>query len=225
MFHLTIEIGPSAGRTYAVQNRATVGRLKTNEIAIQDGSVSRQHVRLLVQGNRLLVRDLESANGTFVNEQKIQSGEVRHGDTLRVGKVMLRVSATGLEASPAPPGGVESETVLSTPPSLPAPPASPRPPSAPPRQPTAGEVPAGGIDIRERKKILQYSPYARSPRDGSLLTSDLDQRSGWFRLAVAACLIVFSILVILFSGKVVNWLIPSPPPTGVEQDAPEDLEK
>jgi len=212
MFQLTIEIGPSAGASFTVEDRATVGRLKANEIPIKDGSVSRQHARLLVQGNRLLVRDLESANGTFVNEQKIQSGEVHHGDTLRVGKIVLRVTRTEAEASSPPPTAVDSS---------PLPSSSPRAPSAPPRRPTAGDVPASSIDIREKKKILQYSPHARSPRDKGLLATDLDQRSGLFKLAVAACLIVFSILVILFSGKIVDWLIPSTQPTAVEEEGYE----
>jgi hypothetical protein len=214
MFQLTIEIGPSAGASFTVENRATVGRLKSNEIPIKDGSVSREHARLLVQGNRLLVRDLESANGTFVNEQKIQSGEVHHGDTLRIGKIVLRVTRTGAEAgSPPPPAGDAP----------PAPSASPRTSSSPPRRPTAGGAPGAGFDIRERKKILQYSAHARSPRDGSLLTTDLDQRSGLFKLVVVACLIIFSILVIVFSGRIVDWLIPSTQPTAVEDQGGDEL--
>jgi pSer/pThr/pTyr-binding forkhead associated (FHA) protein len=48
--------------------------------------VSQQHCAIARQGGRVVVRDLHSSNGTFVNDQRIQGQiAVKHGDTLRVG--------------------------------------------------------------------------------------------------------------------------------------------
>ena len=61
---------------------------------IDDSSVSREHVRLYVADNTLLVEDLHSMNGTAVNGRKIRAGEaepIRSGDTLRIGAVDLRI--------------------------------------------------------------------------------------------------------------------------------------
>ena len=61
---------------------------------IDDSSVSREHARLHVADNTLLVEDLNSMNGTAVNGRKIRAGEaepVRSGDTLRIGAVELQI--------------------------------------------------------------------------------------------------------------------------------------
>ena len=55
-------------------------------------SVSRQHVRLLVQGNQIFIEDLNSTNSTFLNRQRLQPGQrylLNHGDELRLGSVLL----------------------------------------------------------------------------------------------------------------------------------------
>ena len=61
---------------------------------IDDSSVSREHARLYVADDTLLVEDLNSMNGTAVNGRKIRAGKaesVRSGDTLRIGAVDLRI--------------------------------------------------------------------------------------------------------------------------------------
>lgn len=66
------------------------GRTSENQVIIDDRAVSSVHaeIRLHVdeQGNRLyLLRDLDSTNGTFINEQKIKEQLLRHKDIVRVG--------------------------------------------------------------------------------------------------------------------------------------------
>jgi len=207
MFKVIIETGRDAGQTFEVKDRATLGRLKGNEISVSDPGISRQHARLLVQSGRLLLKDLGSANGTFLNESKVDSAEVRSGDRIRLGSIQLRVEEQeGLEE--------QTETAL-------APPGRPAPPPASDRLGSGADAAAAGFDIRKREKILQFSPHARAPKEESLLRTDLDQRSGLFKLGVAAVLIVIMVLIILFSGKVVDWLIPGPQPT-VEEESYEE---
>jgi putative nucleotidyltransferase with HDIG domain len=76
---------------YALPDGAsvTVGRIGQCEIHIDDQAVSRRHCTLSVRGTELVVTDLESANGTFLNERAVKSSTARPGDLIRVGSTVL----------------------------------------------------------------------------------------------------------------------------------------
>lgn len=63
----------------------SVGREPPNELPLYDGSVSREHALLEADPDRCTVRDLESANGTFVNGKRITNRRLRRGDRVRFG--------------------------------------------------------------------------------------------------------------------------------------------
>jgi sulfite reductase (NADPH) flavoprotein alpha-component len=64
----------------------TFGRSPTiNTIVIQDKTISRQHARLELEDAHLVVSDLNSANGTFVNNERIQRTALKSGDLVRIG--------------------------------------------------------------------------------------------------------------------------------------------
>jgi len=67
----------------------TVGRVAQCEIHVDDQAVSRRHCTFAVQGSTLLVTDLESANGTFLNDRPVTSALARPGDLIRVGSTIL----------------------------------------------------------------------------------------------------------------------------------------
>jgi HD-GYP domain-containing protein (c-di-GMP phosphodiesterase class II)/pSer/pThr/pTyr-binding forkhead associated (FHA) protein len=71
----------------------TAGRGTQCEIHLDDQSVSRRHCTLEAVDGGIRVTDLGSANGTFINEQAIESGTVRAGDVIRVGASALDVRA------------------------------------------------------------------------------------------------------------------------------------
>ena len=71
--------------------RVTVGRVKECEIQLQDHAVSRRHCTIEARGQELIVTDLESANGTFVNDRLIRTASVRSADVIRVGSVAIKV--------------------------------------------------------------------------------------------------------------------------------------
>src|SRR5262245_271664 len=85
----------------------TIGRSSRHTIHLPDATVSKDHAEIARNGDRWLVRDLGSRNGTRVNG--VEAGEARplqEGDLLEVGKVMVRVTreggtASGLELSSA----------------------------------------------------------------------------------------------------------------------------
>lgn len=69
----------------------TVGRAPRADFVVDAPLVSRLHCRLTLQPDGLLVEDLESTNGTFVNGERVTKLVLRGGDTLRVGRVEFAV--------------------------------------------------------------------------------------------------------------------------------------
>ncbi len=88
------------GRHYPLAPGAsvTIGRTADSEIHVDDQAVSRRHCTIEAVGDALLVTDLDSVNGTFVNEQLIDRARALPGDTIRVGATVLNV--TGVRAAP-----------------------------------------------------------------------------------------------------------------------------
>ncbi len=68
----------------------TVGRSTTAEFILDAGMVSRFHCRLTVSADgKVEMRDLDSTNGTFVNDKRVRRGPLVEGDRLRIGRVEL----------------------------------------------------------------------------------------------------------------------------------------
>jgi len=62
--------------------------------------ISKRHCAVLVRGEKVFVRDFESTNGTFVNEQPVKGElELQNADVLKVGPIAFAVN---IEATPAP---------------------------------------------------------------------------------------------------------------------------
>ncbi len=76
----------------------TIGRASDNSLVLNDPVVSGHHARLLPLGQgRYRVEDLRSTNGTFVDGARVTSEEVELGAVVSVGKVFLKLTASGLE--------------------------------------------------------------------------------------------------------------------------------
>ena len=83
-----------AGRVYELMlEKTTVGRGDHNTLALHDPSVSLAHCEILVHGPEVIVRDLGSANGTFVNGLRLdhQQCQMKSGQTVRFGSVEARL--------------------------------------------------------------------------------------------------------------------------------------
>src|ERR1700690_3659118 len=68
---------------------------------IAEPSVSSHHCEVHLHGNEVLIRDLNSTNGTFINGEKIAESVLKPGQTLRLGNVELKLDAPGAAAAPA----------------------------------------------------------------------------------------------------------------------------
>jgi DNA-directed RNA polymerase subunit RPC12/RpoP len=67
----------------------TLGREPTNNIVFDDQGISLKHAKIRLEGNRFILYDLISKNGTFVNDIQIQRHELQDGDILQMGNTKL----------------------------------------------------------------------------------------------------------------------------------------
>ena len=88
--YLIIQEGLSGERILTVEGRVNIGRGPENDIHLPDPSVSRQHAVFYFAEGKPIVEDLDSSNGTFVNDEKVMRGVLRSGDTLRFGKMTVQ---------------------------------------------------------------------------------------------------------------------------------------
>jgi diguanylate cyclase (GGDEF)-like protein len=83
--------GPNMGRKYPLQGKTIgLGRDPASEIVVSSDSVSRRHARMTMEGGRRLLTDLQSTNGTYVNDQPILSEFLNHGDQVKVGDTIFK---------------------------------------------------------------------------------------------------------------------------------------
>lgn len=88
----------------------TVGRKPENDIVIDNPTVSGSHCKIFIQGGTFFVEDLNSTNGTYVNDKKIMTAGLHHNDVIGVVKYAL------VFIDPPPPPAAEPEaTVLLVP--------------------------------------------------------------------------------------------------------------
>jgi pSer/pThr/pTyr-binding forkhead associated (FHA) protein len=80
---VTFRVSPGATKT--------VGRAPRADFILEAALVSRLHCRLEAGPDNLEVVDLESTNGTFVNDQRVERARLASGDRLRIGRVELKV--------------------------------------------------------------------------------------------------------------------------------------
>jgi HD-GYP domain-containing protein (c-di-GMP phosphodiesterase class II) len=105
-FEFVVRTGREVGRAIAVSTgqAVTFGRLKTCDVQLDDESVSRRHCTLHANEETCVVADIQSANGTFVNDRRVSTADLRPGDKLRVGATVLElVSASAPEPGVAGP--------------------------------------------------------------------------------------------------------------------------
>lgn len=120
MARLVVESGPDAGRAYPLGDVSVIGRLKTAQVALTDQNASREHTRILRQGDGWFLVDLGSRNGTQVNGKGVQRHKLAQGDRIAVGKTLLRFEgASGPSAGDGESTSVPTEPLPSTHPNAP----------------------------------------------------------------------------------------------------------
>jgi hypothetical protein len=75
----------------------TIGRNPTNDFRIPEASVSSFHCELEISDAGVFVRDLQSTNGTFINDQPVDQAQLLANQVLQLGTVTLRLEAAAVE--------------------------------------------------------------------------------------------------------------------------------
>ena len=83
----TLRLIPASGSPIEItREESLLGRDPSCDVMVADGSVSRKHARIEHRAGAWIVTDQGSANGTFLDSQKIGEATVRHGQELRFGR-------------------------------------------------------------------------------------------------------------------------------------------
>lgn len=80
-----------AGQRFEISRHAVLGRDSSCDITIPGTHLSRRHAELAIKGGALLIRDLNSSNGTFVNEEKVSETALKPGDSIRFDVLHFKV--------------------------------------------------------------------------------------------------------------------------------------
>jgi pSer/pThr/pTyr-binding forkhead associated (FHA) protein len=95
------------GRAHELNvDRTTIGRVEDNLFQIAESSVSSHHCEVLLRGSDVVIKDLNSTNGTFINGEQITESVLKPGQTLRLGQIELKLDtgtpASASDTAPAP---------------------------------------------------------------------------------------------------------------------------
>ena len=118
MVKLVIQTQGMNGRACELKvDKTTIGRVEDNMFQISEQSVSSHHCEVLLRGSDVVIKDLNSTNGTFINDGRITESILKPGQTLRLGHVELRLE-TGTAGTPtaaAPPVKTKDSAMVISP--------------------------------------------------------------------------------------------------------------
>ncbi|MEX1116332.1 MAG: FHA domain-containing protein [Akkermansiaceae bacterium] len=104
---LTVHFPEDSPTTHeAVGDKLTIGRLVGNDVALDEASVSSRHAEIVLQDGVVILRDLDSTNGTFLNgEQMTGEHPLNQGDEIYFGgvrSVFMEPAGVMVESAPLP---------------------------------------------------------------------------------------------------------------------------
>src|SRR5215471_6223035 len=88
--YLVVLAGSSVGEMYKIDSeRMVIGRGQKAQIRLLDDGISREHAQLVLQGEKIVLHDLGSTNGTYCNGLKVDKKELVDGDKILVGSTTI----------------------------------------------------------------------------------------------------------------------------------------
>jgi hypothetical protein len=171
-FYLEVVKGAEPGKRYLLAEGPTsVGRSSQNNLVLHSAekSVSGHHAIIYKSDSSVLVQDLESTNGTFVNDERIKERQVQDGDMVGFGKAGPRLKV------------IVSDTELSSPAASPSRFVAPESTSMRTREDDAPQIPIDrddltmGEDVRPMTKVKLQPPRELPAVEGSR-TVDLEKK-------------------------------------------------
>lgn len=88
------------GQVFTLGTKTVIGRDSSCDITIPGSHLSRKHAVLVTAGNKLNIKDLDSANGTFVNDERVEQAQLKDGDMVRLDILTFHVIAPDERAMP-----------------------------------------------------------------------------------------------------------------------------
>ena len=89
MAKIIILSGPAKGLEYQISDRAILGRQSDNSVPLQDIKASRQHTLIFLEEDYYYIEDLQSRNGTLVNNKPVTRQRLFHQDHISIGSTIL----------------------------------------------------------------------------------------------------------------------------------------
>jgi pSer/pThr/pTyr-binding forkhead associated (FHA) protein len=87
-----VEGSRDKGRSFPLGKELLIGRADKCQLVLDDTYVSQMHARIFPRGDGVVIEDLGSTNGTYLNRQRITSAtEVQRGDRVKIGKTVLEM--------------------------------------------------------------------------------------------------------------------------------------
>src|SRR5438270_6209802 len=97
------EKGGSTQRLDFESEEITIGRVDENDICLPKGNISKKHTRIVVKDGRIIVLDLKSTNGTYVNGNKLAGPQaITPSDKVYIGDFILNVEPPDAIAAEVP---------------------------------------------------------------------------------------------------------------------------
>lgn len=140
------------GQRFEISRHAVLGRDSTCDITIPGTHLSRRHAELAVKGGNLLIRDLNSSNGTYINDQRVTETALNPGDSVRFDVLRFKVYGPSKDA-PA----VDSNATKIRQPASPR----PRPTKTPPQERNWKTKPTA-VGNRDKTQVFSTNEQAAS---------------------------------------------------------------
>ena len=184
---LVMSQGPQPGKTFVLdRDILIIGRDPGNDIVIAEAQASRQHTRITRQGNFLVLEDLGSTNGTFVNGVRLTAPHtLTNGDVIGIGDaVVLTFYGTGAAAT---------ETLIGHPSAMPT-----AQPTATPRPTPVAQTPFSQPGVAYAETVAPKQPPASTP------VAEKKPRRTW--LAIGCALLVLLALMACVGVFILDYL-------------------
>jgi pSer/pThr/pTyr-binding forkhead associated (FHA) protein len=192
---LVVVQGDPSGKAFDLGKASIIGRHPEAQVRLKDVKVSREHSKLFMQGADYYIVDLNSRNGTLVNDARVTKRLLHHGDEILLGDTRFRFE----NPPPADETPPEVEVPKEKAPAYREVVDLQKKPTAAP----AGAISADEIVLKERALQFQKIKGHKKP---SLLFDDVGQRSFVYQLLIAvvviAASIVFFIIALRLFGEV-----------------------
>lgn len=186
MAKLVVLTAGLTGRSHELKtDKTTIGRVEDNTFQLAEPSVSSHHCEIAMRGSEVVVKDLNSTNGTFINNEKIAESVLKPGQTLRLGQVEMRLETDGPGGAPAPASAAAAP--------------APAPPSATPPQRKLEQTAAmtRGVSLNELEQGPRTSGFDTASKAFSKKSNKTNK---WFLIVgIIAVVAILLIILIAFS--------------------------